>query len=211
MKLVGLFDSPYVRRVAVSMRLQGFAFEHVALSVFRNVEEMRKFNPLVKVPMLILDDGEKLIESSFILDYLDGKISPAERMFPQEEPARHRALKIASLASGISDKAVALYYEQNLHGKAEASAMWLERCRGQIKGALAVLEKERSAVGEPYFAGDRIGHADIAVACTLRHLRDAHPEFAPLDGLPALKRHAEFMEALPVFQEIQQAFIPPKG
>ena len=61
MKLIGLFDSPYVRRVAVSMRLLGFDFEHVALSVFRNQDEMRQINPLVKVPMLVLDSGEKLI------------------------------------------------------------------------------------------------------------------------------------------------------
>lgn len=211
MILIGQYDSPFVRRTAIAMRLYGLGYEHRPWSTFGDAEKIRPYNPLLRVPTLVLDDGDVLIESLAILDYLDGKMAPAERMFPQEEPARHRALKIASLASGISDKAVALYYEQNLHGKAEASAMWLERCRGQIKGALAVLEKERAAVGEPYFAGDRIGHADIAVACTLRHLRDAHPEFAPLDGLPALKRHAEFMEALPVFQEIQQAFIPPKG
>ena len=88
MKLIGLFDSPYVRRVAVSMRLLGFPFEHVALSVFRNQDEMRQINPLVKVPMLVLDSGEKLIESTFILDYLDGEAAPEKRLMPAAGHAR---------------------------------------------------------------------------------------------------------------------------
>jgi glutathione S-transferase len=87
----------------------------------------------------------------------------------------------------------------------------VERCRSQVKGALAALEKERAAAGSDYLFGGRIGHADVTIACMLRHLREAHPEFTPLKGLPALKDHASRMEALPVFQEIQQPFIPPKG
>jgi len=211
MILIGQYDSPFVRRTATAMRLYGIAYEHRPWSTFGDAEKIRPYNPLLRVPTLILDDGDVLVDTLAILDYLDGQVAPAERMFPREEPARHAALKIASLAAGISDKAVALYYEQNLHEKGEASAMWLERCRGQINGALAVLEKERAAAKEPYWFGGRIGHADIAVACTLRHLRDAHPEFAPLEGLPSLKAHAERLEELPVFKEIQQPFIPPKG
>jgi glutathione S-transferase len=211
MILIGQYDSPFVRRTAIAMRLYGMTFEHRPWSTFGDAEKIRPYNPLLRVPTLVLEDGDVLIESLAILDYLDGGVAPAERMFPQEEPARRKALKVASLASGISDKAVALYYEQNLHGKDAASSMWIERCRSQIKGALALLESGRAAATGRYWAGERIGHADIAVACTLRHLRDAHPQFAPLEGLPALRRHAEFMEALPVFQEIQQAFIPPKS
>jgi glutathione S-transferase len=212
MILIGQYDSPFVRRVAIAMRLYRVAYEHRPWSTFGDAEKIRPHNPLLRVPTLVLDDGEVLIESLSILDYLDGMMPPADRMFPAEEPARRRALKIAALATGISDKAVALYYEQNLHGKDAASAMWMERCRGQINGALDVLEKERAAAaGGDYWFGGRIGHADITVACMLRHLREAHPEFAALDRLPALKRHAEQLEALPVFKEIQQAFIPPKA
>jgi|ThiBio_1000_plan_1041568.scaffolds.fasta_scaffold00225_53 glutathione S-transferase len=211
MILIGQFDSPFVRRTAIAMRLYGIAFEHRPWSVFGDAEKIRPYNPLLRVPTLVLDDGGVLIESLAILDYLDGRMPAAQRLFPQEEPARHKALKLASLAAGISDKAVALYYEQNLHGEGAVSAPWVERCRSQIKGALAVLEKERAAHGGDYWFGGRIGHADITVGCMLRHLREAHPEFEPLDGLPALKDHAERMEALPVFREIQQPFIPPKG
>jgi glutathione S-transferase len=211
MILIGQYDSPFVRRTAIAMRLYGIAFEHRPWSTFGDAEKIRPYNPLLRVPTLVLDKGDVLIESLAILDYLDGRMPPAERMFPQEEPARHKALKLASLAAGISDKAVALYYEQNLHAEGAVSTMWVERCRSQIEGALAVLEKKRAAAGSGYLFGDRIGHADVTVACMLRHLREAHSEFEPLDGLPALKEHAGRMEALPVFQEIQQPFIPPKG
>jgi glutathione S-transferase len=210
MILIGQFDSPFVRRTAIAMRLYGIAFEHRPWSTFGDAEKIRPYNPLLRVPTLVLDDGDVLIESLAILDYLDGRMPAAERLFPQEEPARHKALKLASLAAGISDKAVALYYEQNLHREDAVSALWTERCRSQIKGALAALEKERAAAGGDYWLGG-ISHVDITVACMLRHLREAHPEFQPLDGLPSLERHAERMEALPVFREIQQPFIPPKG
>jgi glutathione S-transferase len=211
MILIGQYDSPFVRRVAIAMRLYGVAYEHKPWSTFGDAEKIRPYNPLLRVPTLVLDGGEVLIESLSILDHLDGIVPPGRRMFPTEEPGRRRALKVAALAAGISDKAVALYYEQNLHGKEAASALWIERCRSQINGALDMLETERAAAKGEYWFGDRIGHADITVACMLRHLREAHPEFAPLDRLPALKTHAERLEALPVFGEIQQPFIPPSA
>ena len=211
MILIGQYDSPFVRRVGIAMTLYGLPFEHKPWSTFGDAEKIRPYNPLLRVPVLVLDDGEPLVESLAILDYLDGRVAAAERMFPKDEPMRHKAFRIASLATGISDKAVALYYEQNLHGKGAASTIWMDRCLGQIKGALAVLEKERTAVGGGFWFGERIGHADVTVACMLRHLREAHPVFEALEGLPSLKAHAERMEALPVFREIQQPFIPPAG
>jgi glutathione S-transferase len=211
MMLIGQYDSPFVRRTAIAMRLYGIAFDHRPWSTFGDAEKIRPYNPLLRVPTLVLEDGEALVDSLAILDYLDATVPPAERLFPQEEPARHKALRIASLAAGISDKAVALYYEQNLHAEHATSAMWIERCRSQIKGALAVLESERAAAGGDYWLAGRIGHADITVACMLRHLGEAHPGLGSLDALPALKAHAERMEALPIFQEIQQPFIPPKA
>ncbi len=209
MILIGQYDSPFVRRVAIAMRLYAIEFEHRPWSTFGDADEIRPYNPLLRVPTLLLDDGDVLIDSLSILDYLDGRMPVAERMLPTGEPERHRALRIAALAAGISDKAVALYYEQNLHEK--VSPLWVERCRRQITDTLALLEKERASVGGEYWFGKGIGHADVTVACMLRHLREAHPEFSQLEGLPSLKAHAERLEALPVFKEIQQPFIPPKG
>jgi glutathione S-transferase len=88
--------------------------------------------------------------------------------------------------------------------------LWVERCKSQIAGVLEVLEKERAAVKTPYWFGERIGHADIAVACVLRFTGEAHP--ALFDArYPELKAHAAACEALPPFQEIVQPLAPPKG
>ncbi|MGH8806754.1 MAG: glutathione S-transferase family protein, partial [Noviherbaspirillum sp.] len=140
MKLIGLFDSPYVRRVAVSMRLYGLDFEHVALSVFRHQDEMRKINPLVKVPMLVLDSGEKLVESSFILDSLDGDVPPEKRLTPASGAERRQVLQACATALLAAEKTVQIVYETTLRPAEFCYAPWAERCTAQMHTAFAMLE-----------------------------------------------------------------------
>ena len=121
---------------------------------------------------------------------------------------RRRQLKICALATGLADKAVSLVYERVL--RKDQLKLWVERCEAQIGGVLAVLEKERAAVTTPWWFGERIGHADIAVACALRFTGEGHP--ALFDArYPALQAHAAACEALPPFQEIVQPLAPPSG
>jgi glutathione S-transferase len=207
MMLIGQYDSPFARRAGIALRLYGLPFEHRPWSVFSDAEKIRPYNPLTRVPTLVLDDGDVLIESHYILDYIDSLVPADRAMVPREEPARHQALKIAALAMGVSDKAVSLFYEMRLHE--EASEVWVNRCRGQISGVLAVLEADRAGRTSDYWFGDRIGHADIAVGVMLRHLNDSHPGLVTMDHLPTLAAHAARLEAMPVFKEISQAFIPP--
>ncbi|HEX7643066.1 MAG TPA: glutathione S-transferase family protein [Burkholderiaceae bacterium] len=198
MKLVGLFDSPYVRRVAVSMRLQGFAFEHVALSVFRNVEEMRKFNPLVKVPMLILDDGEKLIESSFILDYLDG-IAPAQkRLTPATGRERMKVQQHCAVALIAMEKAVQYYYETGLRPAENTYHAWAERVQGQMHDAFAILEAMPES---PLLSGAPITQADVSTAVALAFARYVHPAQLPDGRYPRLDRLSAHCEAMPEFAQ----------
>jgi glutathione S-transferase len=208
MILIGQYDSPFVRRVGIALKLYGLPFEHRPWSTFGDADKVRAYNPLVRVPTLVLDDGEVLIESHLILDYLDTRVPAGHAMFPLAEPDRHRALKIAALATGLADKAVSLFYERRLHK--EASDVWVDRCRGQIAGALAALEADRVARVGDYWFGDRIGHADVAVAVAVRFVTDAHPELVSMADFPALKAAAARLEALPEFQAISQPFIPPK-
>lgn len=207
MILIGQFDSPFVRRVGIALELYGLPFEHRPWSVFGNVAEIRPFNPLVRVPTLVLDDGDVLIESHAILDYLDSLVPVDARLFPTAEPARHRAIKVAALATGLADKAVSLFYEKRLH--TETSAIWIDRCRAQIGAVLAVLEAERAGIATAWWFSDRLGHADIAVACALRFVREAHPGLIDWSAFPALTAHAAACEALPAFHRIAQPFIPP--
>ena len=208
MILIGQYDSPFVRRVGIALVLYSLPFEHRPWSTFGDADKIRPYNPLTRVPTLVLDDGDVLIESHIILDYLDSLMPPERRMFPAREPERHKALKVASLATGVSDKAVSLFYEKRLHK--EVSEVWVKRCRTQIADVLGLLDKDRAARTGAYWFGERIGHADIAVAAALRFIGDAHPELISLDDFPTLNGLSRRMEAMPVFKDIYQPFIPPK-
>ncbi|MGF7006107.1 glutathione S-transferase family protein [Aminobacter sp. BE322] len=207
MILIGQYDSPFVRRVGIALRLYGIPFAHEPWSSFGDAEKIRRYNPLTRVPTLVLDDDEVLIESHIILDYLDSLVPAGQAMFPSAEPERHQALKVAALATGLGDKAVSLFYEGRLHER--VSEVWVERCRRQIESVLAVLEADRVARKGEFWFGDRIGHADIAVAVVLRFVNDVHGALVRLSDFPALEAHSARLEAMPVFQEISQEFIPP--
>jgi glutathione S-transferase len=209
MILIGQYDSPFVRRVAIALRLYGLPFEQRPWSTFGDAEKLAAFNPLRRVPTLVLDGGEVLIESTAILDYLDELVGPEKAMIAAGGPARRHALKICALGSGLGDKAVSLIYERVL--RKEQLKLWVERCQAQIGGVLDVLEQERAAVTTPFWFGMRIGHADIMVACALRFVSEAHPTLFTRARHPALTAHAARCEALPPFQEIVQKLDPPKG
>lgn len=209
MLLIGQYDSPFVRRVAIALRLYGLAFEHRPWSTFGDADRIAPYNPLRRVPTLVLDDGEALIESTIILDYLDERVGPDKAMLPQAGAERRKHLRICALACGLGDKAVSLLYERVL--RKEQLALWVERCQAQILDVLGVLEVERAKVTTPYWLGDRIGHADVAVACVVRFTREAHPQLFDAARYPALSAHADRCEALAPFQEIVQPLAPPKG
>jgi glutathione S-transferase len=209
MILIGQYDSPFVRRVAIALRLYGLPFEHRPWSTFGDGDKIAPHNPLRRVPTLVLDDGEALIESMAILDYLDELVGPDKAMMAPRGPERRHALKICALATGLGDKSVSLVYERVL--RKDASKLWVERCEAQIGGVLEVLEAERAAIALPYWFGERIGHADIAVTCVLRFTGEAHPQLFDSARYPALAAHAARCEALPPFQEVVQPLIPPSG
>jgi glutathione S-transferase len=208
MILIGQYDSPFVRRVAIALRLYGLPFEHRPWSTFGDADKIAAFNPLRRVPTLVLDSSEALIESTAILDYLDDLVGPEKAMMAAHGDVRRRQFRVCALGGGLADKGVSLLYERVL--RKDQLQLWIERCEGQIGGVLAMLEKERATVKTPYWFGERIGHADIMVACALRFTGEAHP--ALFDGrYPALKAHAARCEALLPFKEIVQPLAPPKG
>jgi len=209
MFLIGQYDSPFVRRVAIALELYGLAFEHKPWSTFDDADKIAPYNPLRRVPTLVLDSGEVLIESHIILDYLDELVGDAKAMIPPHGPERRRHLRIAALATGLGDKSVSLVYESVL--RKEQLKLWVDRCEAQVLGALDALEKERGEVKTPYWFGERIGHSDIAVACVLRFTTEAHPHLYNATRYPALAAHAARCEALPAFREIVQPLSPPRG
>ena len=207
MILIGQFDSPFVRRVAIALRLYGMPFEHRPWSTFGDAADIALYNPLSRVPTLVLDNGEALLESAAILDYLDDCADPAGRLIAAGGEERWRTLRICALASGLADKAVSLLYERVLRDT--ASTVWVERCHTQIAAVLDWLERDRAARPTAYWFRATISHADIAVACALRFLREAHADLFDAARFPALDAHAQQCEALPAFQAFVQPLKPP--
>lgn len=207
MILIGQYDSPFVRRVGIALTLYGFPFEHRPWSAFSDADKMAPFNPLCRVPTLVLDDGEVLIESGAILDHLDERAGPARALIADSGAERRQALKVCALATGLADKAVALFYERAMH--AQTSDRWIERCTMQIRAVLDALEADRAGRAGPWWFGASIGHADIAVACALRFLCDGHPTLSDDARWAGLTAHRERCEALDAFREIAQPFSPP--
>lgn len=194
--LIGHYDSPFVRRVAVSLHVLGIPFERKLLSVFSNADEMRAFNPLVRVPVLVLDDGECLIDSGAILDHLDETVGPERALLPARGEARREALQRMALATGIGDKAVAITYERRKPA-AKIYDTWIDRCRGQQEGALAVLDCRFGAVKAE---GSRLMQPEITVAAILGYVRLREPDTLPRGRYPALEALSARAEAHPAFK-----------
>jgi glutathione S-transferase len=207
MILIGQYDSPFVRRVGIALTLYGFPFTHQPWSVFGDADSIATHNPLRRVPTLMLDDGVALIESHAILDYLDGLAGPDQALFPASGTTRRDALRTAALACGLADKAVALFYEKVLHDV--TSDLWVDRCRAQLYGTLSLLERERAAQASLWWGGDHIGHADIATACVLRFVSEAHPGIIDRAAIPNLSALTDRCEAMEAFRTISQPFNPP--
>jgi glutathione S-transferase len=207
MILIGQYDSPFVRRVGIALSLYGLPFEQWPWSTWGDADKLRAYNPLTRVPTLILDDGDVLIESHIIIDHLDSLVPAEKRLFPTSEPARRRALKVAALGTGLGDKAVSLFYERRLHDT--ASDTWTKRCKLQIESVLGVLEADRAGRNSEWWFGDKIGHADIAVTAAMRFVNEVHIGMASTENFPVLGAHALKCESLPVFKEISQPFIAP--
>jgi glutathione S-transferase len=204
MILIGQYDSPFVRRVAIALDLYGVAFEHRPWSVFGDADRIAPFNPLRRVPTLVLDDGEALIESAAILDALDDMVGEARALIPARGRMRRLVLKVCALGAGLADKAVSLVYERAVH--ARATPAWVERCQAQIRATLDALEAERSLGPGPWLFGTDLTHADIMVACALRFLGEAHGQAFDLSHWRALSTHAAGCEATPAFQRHAQPF-----
>jgi glutathione S-transferase len=207
MILIGQFDSPFCRRVGIALRLYEIDFEHRPWSTFGDADRLSEFNPLLRVPTLVLDDGTVLVESHGILAHLDETAVRGQSLMPSSPVDRTALRRVMGLTSGVSDKAVALFYEQVLHDN--PAPLFIDRCKCQISGALAMLEAERAERQSDYWFEDRITHADIALGTTLEHLSACHPALFDAGRYPALQAQADRLRALPVFKEIYQPFIPP--
>jgi glutathione S-transferase len=212
MLLIGMLDSPFVRRVAVTLKLFGLPFEHGNWSVGRDFDRIREYNPLGRVPTLVLDDGEKLMESAAILDYLDELVGPERALLARSGPDRRQALKLMAMATGAAEKGVLQLYENAFRPESKRHEPWLERCRAQVGASLGAIDRYLGERGvSQWLVGKRMTQADITVACAFTFLNDALRVAADPVMFASLSTLAARCESLPAFQETRERFAAPNS
>lgn len=206
-KLVGMLDSPFVRRVAVALELYGFSYENLPLRTVGDAAEFARYSPLKRAPTLVLPDGQTLVDSHMILAYLDELAPAALGLTPQLPGARLVCRQVVGVAAGLADKAVSAFYEKNFHTPEQRSARLLERNRGQLADSVIWLDQRAP---EEWLNGSSLSHADIMVGVALRFAGDAVPDLLDLSAAPRLAAWCARLEALPVFAKTYLSFDPPK-
>lgn len=198
MQLIGMLDSPYVRRCAVSLQLLGLPFEHRPVSVFRAYDEFRAINPVVKAPTLICDDGTVLMDSGLILDYAESLAEPARSLMPERPAERPRTLRLIGLALAACEKTVQIIYERMLRPAEKQHEPWIERVTAQLTAAYRELEIELDRGPATVEAG-RIDQAAVTTAVGWQFTQDKLPGTLPADHFPRLRDLSAWAERLPPF------------
>jgi glutathione S-transferase len=212
MLLIGMFDSPFVRRVAITMKLLDIPFEHGNWSIGRDFDRIREYNPLGRVPTLVTDDGEKLMESAAILDYLDERAGPERALLPRAGRERRQALNLMAMATGAAEKGVLQIYERVFRPEERRHQPWVDRCRTQMSGSLAAIDRYLGERGvSQWLVGKRMTQADITVVCAFTFLNDALRVAADPVVFQSLGMLAARCESMPVFQETRVPFHTPSS
>lgn len=201
MKLFGSLTSPFVRKVRVVMAEKKLEYELILDDVWSTSTQVPQYNPLGKVPCLVMDDGGSLFDSRVIVEYLD-TLSPVGRLLPQTSRDRTATKCWEAIADGLSDAVVAIHIEKNMRRPEHYSQDWVDRQHDKLQGALLFMDEGLSDDG--FCMGVNFSLADIAVGCALGYLdlryaqldwRSAHGKLAKL--YDRLQERPSFAATLP--------------
>ncbi len=197
MKLIGMLDSPYVRRVAISLKSLDIPFEHASVSVFRQFSEFQQINPVVKAPTLVLDNGDVLMDSTLIIDYLEALSGPDKSLMPAQLDQRVRSLRLIGLALAACEKSVQIYYERTLRPAEKQHEPWLERIGGQLLAAYSALEQDLDK--QPLKTDGALDQAGITLAIAWSFTNLVVPDQVSDAQFPKIRAFTAYAEQLPAF------------
>jgi glutathione S-transferase len=197
-QLIGMLDSPYVRRVAVSLQLLGLPFEHRSLSVFRTFRQFQQINPVVRAPSLVCDDGQVLMDSTLMLEYAEALARGRRSLMPSAVPQLQRALRIIGLTLAACEKAVQIIYERNVRPPEKLHQPWVDRVTGQLLAACSELEQEMARQPKAVTSAT-IDQAGVTAAVVWDSTQRTLPEIVPAAQHPNLVAFSAQAEALPEF------------
>lgn len=197
MKLIGSLTSPYVRKTRIVLAEKKIEYEFELISPWTEGSTVPDFNPLGKVPVLVLDDGTALFDSRVIVEYIDN-VTPNNKLLPTSNRERTEVKRWEALADGLLDAAVTVRNEVS-RPKNEQSAEFLSRQHSKIMGSLAFMSRE---LGEkPYCMGTPITLADLAVGASLGYLLFRFPDIGWGSTYPNLAHLYDKLSQRPSFQE----------
>jgi glutathione S-transferase len=201
MQLIGYMNSPFVRRVAITMELLGIGYEHRELSIFRDFEEFRAINPLVKVPTVVLDNGRVLADSSLIINYLETVVA-GRSLMPANPDEYGQALQQIGIALVAMEKVAGLIYETGQRPPEHQHQPWIDRLETQLNGAVDLMEAAIAQAGEngnTWLAGKEPGQADISTAVAWRFIQHIDRAEVEPARYPQLSQHSARAESLDAF------------
>ena len=198
MILIGRLLSPFVRRVQVSANLLGVAMERRPLSTASDAKAIGAFNPLCRVPALVLDDGEVLIDSNAILDYLEEVCGPEKALVPASGAGRRKVLNLTAFAVGAAEKAVVVFYEKTRRPEDKIWEEWVEKGSAQIRGGLGAIEQAASDDGD-WLVGSKMSQADISAAVVIEFIDVVLPDLIGQRAFPRLRALTARMNELDGF------------
>ena len=204
-RLISATPSPYARKVRIALLEKGIPFDLQTEVPWHADTATPAYNPLEKLPVLVLPDGTGIYESRFILEWLEVK-HPAPRLLPDDPDAILAARQMEVIADGVCDAVVLIYFERR---REAPSAAWMARQRRKVEGGVRALA---ARAGEGFLVGGRFGLADIAAGTALAYLAVRFPEFDWASEYPALAALHARLEARPSFsatRPVPQAITEP--
>ena len=193
-----MLDSPYVRRVAISLQLLRVPFDHASISVFRTFAQFQQINPVVKAPTLVCDDGTVLMDSTLIIEYAEALAGQRKSLMPSDIAERQHALRIIGLALAAYEKSVQIIYERQLRPAEKLHEPWVTRVTGQLLAAYSALDLEIAAKPLAVTSG-AINQAGISAAVAWHFTQQTLPEVVVAKNYPALAALSSNAELLAEF------------
>lgn len=199
LKLLSATPSPYARKVRIALAEKGIPFELVTENPWNSGAAAPSYNPLGKLPVLILDDGSTVYDSAYILEWLEVHY-PSPALVPADPLERLAARKVEVVADGVCD-AIVLSVLEGLRPPAHQSGAWFARQRDKIEGGLA--EIARLAPAEGFCVGGAFGLADIAAGTMLGYIGARYGHLDWRTPYPHLAAYHDQLLSRPSFRDTQ--------
>ncbi|MBS1165534.1 MAG: glutathione S-transferase [Proteobacteria bacterium] len=198
MRLIGMLDSPYVRRTALTLATLDIPFAHESLSVFRQYKEFAAINPVVKAPTAVTDDGVVLLDSTLIIHYALKALADGRTLGPVDPRLIALDVRLTGLGLAACEKAVQTVYERQLRPAEKQHQPWLERVAGQLKAALSAIETD--IAGAEWLLAPPLSEAGITLAVAGTFIAEMIPDVVTLSDYPRFAALTDAAEATALFQ-----------